>query len=764
MTERIVLPPQRELLPDGAKSGGWWHALDDDDRLVCDLCPRACVLREGDRGFCFVRQHRDGQVVLTTYGRSTGFCIDPIEKKPLNHFYPGTSVLSFGTAGCNLGCKFCQNHDISKSREIDRLSQVATPEMIVEAAQHHGCRSVAFTYNDPVVWAEYAIDTARACRAAGVHSVAVTAGYIEPAAREPFFAEIDAANVDLKGFDEAFYSKFTLSHLEPVLETIKWLHRETDVWLEITNLIIPQANDDPGEIRRMCDWLLASVGDDTPIHFTAFHPDFRMMDRERTPPETLLRAREIAISRGLKYVYVGNVDDQQHQSTYCGSCGEVVIERNWYELGAYRIAAGRCLNCKYPIPGRFDDEPGDWGRKRLPIDMAQFAPASRVELPITELNTMRETTMADEPTPNSLSSQVAEAQSPDLSQAQRQAAQQAAAAIVVQAVTGVAIESPDESLAGAAAKKVMGVFVTLKRGGHLRGCCGAQGRSFPLGEALQASALRTATEDRRFPPITTLELPYLDLHVSVLYGRRSIVIPGEERQKLVEIGRHGLHIAHDGHAGLLLPQVAVEMQLDAGQFLSQVCIKAGLPPTAWMEKDASLTTFESQGFGGALAQLAAIPDVAAKSAWTREQIDQLANYFDVNLRAMRTGATPSYCAPTYRTVMSPDWRSLMAGPSMTRRSVSAACRSRTRFRCSRRCSRCAKGWPACATCPKRRCRPASPCSMMSRCMVRSTTRIFAASNRRSGPCWCEKAAGRPGRLIRRTQPRSYWSRRWHSPR
>ena len=277
------------LRADGTLSGGWWHDAPESGRIICDLCPRACSLKAGDRGFCFVRENLGGEMVLTTYGRSTGFCIDPIEKKPLNQFYPGTSVLSFGTAGCNLGCKFCQNWDISKSREVERLSEIATPEAIAAAAQQHGCRSVAFTYNDPVIWAEYAIDTARACHAVGVKTVAVTAGYITPEARRPFFEVMDAANVDLKGFTEDFYHHITYSHLQPVLDTLAWLKHESDVWFEITNLVIPQANDAMDEIRRMCDWILGHCGDEVPLHFTAFHPDFRMRDRPNTPHEHAAR-------------------------------------------------------------------------------------------------------------------------------------------------------------------------------------------------------------------------------------------------------------------------------------------------------------------------------------------------------------------------------------------------------------------------------------------------------------------------------------------
>ncbi len=264
----VLLPPQLPILPDGSKVGGWWHAFPEQGRIICDLCPRACHLKPGDRGFCFVRENRDGQMVLNTYGRSTGFCIDPIEKKPLNHFLPGT-------AGCNLGCKICQNWSLSKSREVEQLSERADAVTIANAASQLNCRSVAFTYNDPVIWDEYAIDVAKACHEKGIKTVAVTAGYITPQAREPFFSVMDAANVDLKAFTEKFYQQFTLSHLQPVLDTLEWLKRETQVWFEITNLVISDANDGLDEFRRICDWVFDHLGDDVPLHFTAFHPDFR---------------------------------------------------------------------------------------------------------------------------------------------------------------------------------------------------------------------------------------------------------------------------------------------------------------------------------------------------------------------------------------------------------------------------------------------------------------------------------------------------------
>ncbi|WP_370312983.1 AmmeMemoRadiSam system radical SAM enzyme [Sagittula sp.] len=342
-----------------------------DGRLMCTLCPRECQLRDGQRGMCFVRMRQGSEIVLDTYGRSTGFCIDPIEKKPLNHFLPGTPVLSFGTAGCNLACKFCQNHETSKSREVDAMSARATPEMIAAAAVRGGCRSVAFTYNDPVIFYEYALDTAAACREAGVRSVAVTAGYISGGPREAFFGAMDAANIDLKGFTERFYRKLTGAALAPVLETIRYAVRETACWVELTVLLIPGQNDSEAEVTALAEWVVEACGPDVPVHFTAFHPDYRMLDVPRTPVETLLRARTIAKRAGLRHVYVGNVHHEPSQSSYCAGCGTKVIGRDWYALSDWGLDdRGACVVCGTALPGVFDGPPGTWGRKRQPVRLA----------------------------------------------------------------------------------------------------------------------------------------------------------------------------------------------------------------------------------------------------------------------------------------------------------------------------------------------------------------------------------------------------------
>lgn len=350
----------------------FWHAL-TDGRVQCDVCPRACKLHDGQRGVCFVRAREGDEVVLTTYGRSSGFCVDPIEKKPLNHFLPGSSVLSFGTAGCNLACRFCQNWDISKSKEIDTLADSASPETIARAADELGCRSVAFTYNDPTVFIEYAIDAADACHARGIASVAVTAGYICDVPRREFYEHIDAANVDLKGFTEDFYRHVCGAHLRDVLDTLEYLVGETEVWVETTTLLIPGKNDSDEELDAMTTWVVEHLGRDVPMHFSAFHPDYRMLDIPATPGTTLTRAREIALGNGVRYAYTGNVHDASGGSTYCPECDALVVERDWYAIGRYTLTDdGNCRSCGTHIAGRFDGGRGHWNARRRPVRLADY--------------------------------------------------------------------------------------------------------------------------------------------------------------------------------------------------------------------------------------------------------------------------------------------------------------------------------------------------------------------------------------------------------
>ena len=362
--------PLRSVVP-----GRYWHRL-DDGRIQCDLCPRFCKLHADQQGLCFVRARQGEQIVLTTYGRSSGYCIDPIEKKPLYHFLPGTPVLSFGTAGCNLACKFCQNWDMSKAREMDILADQAPPALIARAARELACASVAYTYNDPVIFLEYAVDVARACRAEGIKSVAVTAGYITEAAREEFFQHMDAVNVDLKAFTERFYHKICGGHLQTVLDTLVYLKHHTPVWLEITTLLIPGENDSDAELEEMSAWVHDRLGPDVPWHFSAFHPDWKMLETPSTSLNTLLRARDIALKHGMRYVYTGNVHYETGDSTYCHHCGEKVIGRDWYVHTRWHLDdRGRCLSCDTPLAGVFAGPPGQWGARRRPVRLRDFAAA-----------------------------------------------------------------------------------------------------------------------------------------------------------------------------------------------------------------------------------------------------------------------------------------------------------------------------------------------------------------------------------------------------
>jgi pyruvate formate lyase activating enzyme len=325
-------------------------------------------MQEGQAGFCFIRQNHDGKLYSLGYGRPSGFAVDPIEKKPLSHFLPGSSILSFGTVGCNLGCKFCQNWDISKASAFDRLQEVASPDAIVAAAQRSGSRSIAYTYNDPVVFLEYAVDVAAAARARGVKNVAVTAGYISQAAREEFFQDMDAANVDLKAFTDGFYRKLCSARLAPVLDTLEYLKHETNVWLEITTLLIPRHNDSDREVAAISEWIGEHLGPDVPLHFSAFHPDWKMQDTPMTPAATLKRAREIAARTGLRYVYTGNINDEAGQSTYCQGCGACLIGRDGYRITAWALDDhGGCRSCGSALPGVFEPNPGQWGQRRAPV-------------------------------------------------------------------------------------------------------------------------------------------------------------------------------------------------------------------------------------------------------------------------------------------------------------------------------------------------------------------------------------------------------------
>ncbi|XZE33619.1 AmmeMemoRadiSam system radical SAM enzyme [Pirellulaceae bacterium SH501] len=665
------------------KIGKWWHREESEapdssglaaeraehrePRIQCDLCPRECRMKEGDRGFCFVRKVQDGQMVLDTYGKSTGFCVDPIEKKPLHHFYPGTSVLSFGTAGCNLGCQFCQNWDISKSREVERLSSLASPEAIAAAAKELGCRSVAFTYNDPVIWAEYAIDTAIACHDLDIKTVAVTAGYIQPEARREFFQHMDATNIDLKAFSEDFYRKITYSHLEPVLDTLRYVKHETDVWLEITNLIIPDSNDSSDELKRLCEFIARDLGVDTPVHFSAFHPDFRMQDKPNTPLETLVRAHEVAKQAGLRYPYIGNVHDVPRGSTHCYECGARLIERDWYELRSYQLSGNRCGHCQAVQAGRFDSKPGSWGRKRQPVNLNSFKadsdspPIHQVSFPVRRQPLVEKPPASLQPLPAPISSQSLSSEDPvsitapvklpmlkldELTDAQKQQIHRATQLAIIAATIGRPLSKEWMELLGdLAGQHVFGLFTTLTRAKQLRGCCGFLGRPVPLAEAILQSTARTAKEDVRMVAISPAEVQYLELDVSLLGSPVILSTPPLDRANAIQIGTHGLRISRGNQAGLLLPSVAIDHQWDAKEFLRAVCRKAGLPEAAWQDATATVEAFDGAVISGPIERESIPSDMpVVLPPGTIQKLQRLRQIATNNLIALTQGGTPSYVA------------------------------------------------------------------------------------------------------------------------
>lgn len=606
----------------------WWHPV-EDGKVVCTLCPRECHIPRGSRGFCFVRENVDGHLELSTYGRSSGFCIDPVEKKPLNHFLPGTPILSFGTAGCNLGCKFCQNWDISKSRSTDATTNEASPEAIVEAAIRTGCKSLAFTYNDPVIWAEYAIDIAKVARQAGIKTVAVTAGYIQPEARAEFYKHMDAANVDIKGFTETFYRKLCQAQLKPILETIEWLKKESNTWVELTNLMIPGENDSESETAELCDWIVKTVGPDMPIHFTAFHSDYKMMDTPSTPPETLSRAYEIAVAAGIRYVYVGNVHDVARQSTFCHACKKPLIERDWHQIGRYHMKGNRCGHCGVVIPGIFEEKPGTWGRKRLPIriqtkpapvtgqlggsgsgdgvvDQVRVLPSGggAGEL-VTITSTMAKPRKTQEkqvdsapkpavpPVTQAATSLVKGQARVEFSEAEAAQMLTYARAVVRAAANGTALTATIDPVL--AASPIYGLFVSLTRGGALRACRGSWGGQslFELGKLLVSVSADSTLRDTRFPRIMPGEVDLLELELNIMFDPHVVAARGAARADGIVIGTHGMVLSNPRGRGLLLPHVPVQGKMNVTQYFETLSQKAGLDKNAWLEEASEIMTFRA---------------------------------------------------------------------------------------------------------------------------------------------------------------------------
>jgi len=332
-----------------------WQEKVFDKAVRCNLCPYRCILREGQVGQCGVRKNIGGKLYSLNYGKVVAFNIDPVEKKPLFHFLPGSYALSLASAGCNLHCKFCQNWEISQRTADEVPFQKLAPEDIVAFAKKHGCSSIAYTYSEPVVFYELMYNTAKLAKKEGVHNIMVTAGFINPEPLKELLKYMDAVKVDLKGFSKDFYKNVVFGDRDVILNNLKII-KQSGVWLEIVNLVIPTLNDSSVEIKEMCQWIKDNLGTDVPLHFSRFYPMYKMKNLPPTPVETLEKAREIALSVGLKYVYIGNVPGHPAESTYCPKCGRLLIKRQGYKILENNVIEGRCKFCREEIPGVFGQE------------------------------------------------------------------------------------------------------------------------------------------------------------------------------------------------------------------------------------------------------------------------------------------------------------------------------------------------------------------------------------------------------------------------
>lgn len=319
-------------------------------KIKCLLCPRTCVIDDLERGYCGVRENRDGVYYTLVYGKPCTLHVDPIEKKPLFHFLPGSEALSIATAGCNVFCKFCQNWEISQSRPEQLPSLDFPPAKLVALTHEKKCPVIAFTYNEPVVFTEYMYDIAEKARGIGVHTAMISNGYIQTKPLKDLCRVLSAVKIDLKAFSERFYKELVSGQLQPVLDSLILLKQEK-IWLEIVYLVIPGQNDDPNELSSLCKWIYKELGSGVPLHFTRFYPQYRLTNVPATPLQTLHKARKIAQDAGLQFVYSGNVPGDPGENTYCSQCSELLIKRMGYAIVENKIMSGQCPKCHTPIPG-----------------------------------------------------------------------------------------------------------------------------------------------------------------------------------------------------------------------------------------------------------------------------------------------------------------------------------------------------------------------------------------------------------------------------
>jgi AmmeMemoRadiSam system radical SAM enzyme/AmmeMemoRadiSam system protein B/AmmeMemoRadiSam system protein A len=651
MKARVANESLADLLDRHTTQAAAELCREEQGRLRCLACGHRCLIGPGLRGICKVRFNHAGTLQVP-FGYVAGLQCDPVEKKPFFHVLPGSDALTFGMMGCDLHCSYCQNWVTSQAlRDSSAMAPVRpiTAEQLVETARREGARLVVSSYNEPLITAEWAVHVFQKARAAGLACAFVSNGNATPEVLDFFRPWVIAYKVDLKSFRDANYRSLG-GKLDNITDTIRRIH-ERGIWLEIVTLVIPGFNDSEAELRDLARFLV-SVSPDIPWHVTAFHPDYRMTDPAATPARTLMRAAELGAAAGLRYIYAGNLPGQvgEWEDTRCPGCRRTLIQRFGYLIRSYQVTAdGLCPHCRTRIPGVWPQAPEEVRtgndesayRDRLPRPVApagQPAPRNR-ELPV--LAPGRHSPIGGAPALSATRTQPSAARL-ELTGEQKERLKEAASAMLRYSVASQQQPTFPPELADLRDVPVAGAFVSLKRGRHLRSCCGTIGRPTSLAQALEQAVARAAWDDARFPPISPSELDYLDLEVWLLHQLERITARGDERLQAVTIGKHGVQVVRgDGH-GLFLPSVPIDQQWDVRRYLDQVCLKAGLFPTAWRDDSTALFTFEGEAVRG---KLGGTPGPRPNRTRLFFEPDQLSSYTDFcrrNLHALLTGATPSY--------------------------------------------------------------------------------------------------------------------------
>jgi AmmeMemoRadiSam system radical SAM enzyme/AmmeMemoRadiSam system protein B/AmmeMemoRadiSam system protein A len=647
MKSRVANESLATLMDRHTRTGAPELCLAEGNRIRCLACGHRCLIDVGLRGICKARFNEAGELKVP-YGYVAGLQCDPVEKKPFFHVYPGSDALTFGMLGCDLHCSYCQNWISSQAlRDSNAVAPLRpiTPTQLIDVARREGARLVVSSYNEPLITAEWAVGVFREATAAGLACAFVSNGNATPEVLDYLRPWIVAYKIDLKSFSDRNYRSLG-GTLENITRTIEMVH-ELGLWLEIVTLIIPGFNDSDAELRQAARFL-ASIDRDIPWHVTAFHQDYKMTDPAPTSAQTLIRAAEIGAAEGLRFIYAGNLPGQvgPWENTRCPSCSTTLIERFGYLVRSYRVTAeGRCPSCQAQIPGVWPSRSADVKtgddlaayKSRLPRPVA--APGRSLPVvPVLPPQPLQGTPAMpiQQPVPGARRS--ASVPITDLTEEQRQQIVSSTVTMLHATVSGRSAAFPAELLE-VREQLVAGAFVSLKRGKHLRSCCGMLGQQIPLSQALEHATVRVAREDLRFPPISPTELEHLEMEVWLLHNPQPVQARGEDRLEAITIGKHGVQVVRGEASGLFLPSVAVESNWDARRFLDQVCVKAGLPSNAWLDEATALFIFEGEVLR---SRLEGVTPSRRSSSWWPEDLRVYADFCRTNLTALLTGGIPSY--------------------------------------------------------------------------------------------------------------------------